>query len=141
MQQFVHVRSEHFPVLPGEAEELVNEGMYGKALARHLAAALTARGHDCSEPFCEDWGWAVLVGGSGASAMLGVYAGPADPDPTDYVCTVHATPHHHFSWRRLRFVADPHDVAWAERLEATLVQLLREDRQLEVVSVTSEFPW
>ena len=33
MDRFIHVRSKKFPILPGEKEELVNEGMYGKALA------------------------------------------------------------------------------------------------------------
>ena len=37
MSKFIHIRSAKFPVLPGEREELVNEGTYGKALAIYLA--------------------------------------------------------------------------------------------------------
>jgi hypothetical protein len=33
MEKFIQIRSAKFPVLPGEEEELVNMGMYGKAVA------------------------------------------------------------------------------------------------------------
>lgn len=33
---FIHIRSDRFPVLPGEEDELVNEGTYGKALSQCL---------------------------------------------------------------------------------------------------------
>ena len=36
MGNFIHIRSSKFPILPGEKEELVNDGMYGKALAEYL---------------------------------------------------------------------------------------------------------
>jgi len=43
---FIHIRSEQFPILPGEEEELVNEGMYGKALVTYLQEHLTDRGYE-----------------------------------------------------------------------------------------------
>jgi hypothetical protein len=41
MHKFILIRSSKFPILPGEKEELVNDGMYGKALAEYLQAKLT----------------------------------------------------------------------------------------------------
>jgi hypothetical protein len=51
------IRSSKFPILPSEKEELVNEGMYGKALAVFLQAQRTDRGYDAPFVCCEDWGW------------------------------------------------------------------------------------
>ena len=33
MDRFIHIKSGRFSILPGEKEELVSDGMYGKALA------------------------------------------------------------------------------------------------------------
>ena len=56
-EKFIQIRSSKFPILPGEKEELVNEGMYGKALAQYLQAKLTGRGYEAPFVCCEDWGW------------------------------------------------------------------------------------
>ena len=57
MKTFIHIRSTRFPILPGEEEELLNEGTYGKALAEYLQAELAKRGYDAPFVCCEDWGW------------------------------------------------------------------------------------
>jgi hypothetical protein len=57
MGKFIHIRSSKFPILPGEKEELVNNGMYGKALAEYLQAKLRNRGYDAPFVCCEDWSW------------------------------------------------------------------------------------
>ena len=36
MSTFIHIRSDKFPALPGEDDEIVNDGMYGKALVLTL---------------------------------------------------------------------------------------------------------
>ena len=46
MGKFIHIRSAKFPILPGEKEELVNEGMYGRALAEYLQARVRDRGYE-----------------------------------------------------------------------------------------------
>ncbi len=33
MSKFIHIQSSRFPIMEGEKEEIVNEGMYGKSLA------------------------------------------------------------------------------------------------------------
>lgn len=45
MDRFIHIRSTKFPILPGETEELVNQGTYSKALAMHLREKLIERGY------------------------------------------------------------------------------------------------
>ena len=57
MVGFIHIKSSKFPILPGETDELVNEGMYGKALAEYLQDKLAARAYDVPFVCCEDWGW------------------------------------------------------------------------------------
>jgi len=57
MDKFIHIRSTKFPILPGEKEELVNEGMYGKALAQYLQGKLKDRGYDAPFICCEDYGF------------------------------------------------------------------------------------
>ena len=61
-QPFLHVRSAGLRILPGEDQELVNEGTYGKACALYLQAQLTARGYAVLFFTCEDWGTRSGVG-------------------------------------------------------------------------------
>lgn len=50
----VDARPAKFPILPGEADEFVCEGMYGKALAGYLADRLKERGYESLGYSCED---------------------------------------------------------------------------------------
>ena len=45
MGKSIQIRSTKFPILPGEADELVNENTYGKALAIYLQGKLAERGY------------------------------------------------------------------------------------------------
>ena len=49
-------------------------GLPGETLARRLAEALRAAGHEPREPFCEDWGWCVPFRVAGREHWLGVGA-------------------------------------------------------------------
>ena len=56
-QSCLLIETKKFPVLEGEKEELVNEGMYGKALCAYLQVKLLLVGIQVPF-FCnEDWGW------------------------------------------------------------------------------------
>ena len=55
----VTLRSPRFGRLADEDQ--INEGIWGAALARFLAAALAERGIATGEPGCEDWGWHLTV--------------------------------------------------------------------------------
>jgi hypothetical protein len=61
MGPLIRVQSEKFAILPGEADELVNEGMYGKALSEYLTEQLRKRGYRVPLYCCEDWGWWIEI--------------------------------------------------------------------------------
>ena len=70
------IETRKFPALPGEAEELANEGMYGKALCQYLEARLPATGIQVPF-FCnEDWGWWLEAQRDGFKMGLSIYADP-----------------------------------------------------------------
>ena len=52
--------SDFFVVEAGEDAQ-TNPGIYGRALARWLAAELRHRGLPAEEPIPEDWGWCITV--------------------------------------------------------------------------------
>ena len=60
MKTFVEFRSDKFPALPGE-EEQINPGIWGKRLAYFLREGLRGEGIETGEAICEDWGWIVPV--------------------------------------------------------------------------------
>jgi hypothetical protein len=137
MDTFIHIRSSKFPILPGEKEELVNEGMYGKALAEYLQAQLTDRGYDAPFVCCEDWGWWVeLKTGSFAFGVC-IYSKPDDDGPVEFVCTDGAAAARKWSWKRFRFVDTS---AWVRKLHEDLLAILQADGEVEVIGVSEEFP-
>lgn len=87
MGKFIHIRSSKFPVLPGEKEELVNDGMYGKSLALYLQSNLQERGYDAPFVCCEDWGWWVELTTAAFTFGACVYPGAEENDPRDFACT------------------------------------------------------
>jgi hypothetical protein len=72
MESFVHIRSEKFPVLPGEEEEIFNEGMYGKALCQYLQKKYQILGYKKITYCCEDWGWLLEIGIAKIRLAIGV---------------------------------------------------------------------
>jgi hypothetical protein len=138
MDKFIHIRSANFPILPGEKEELVNEGMYGKALAEYLQAKLTARGYKAPFIACEDWGWWVELKTAPFTFGVCIYCGPETGGPLDLFCTDGATGPRKWSWRRFRFVDT---TLWAEKLHEDLVSIFRADAEVEIVSTSLDSPF
>lgn len=137
VDKFIHIRSTKFPVLPDEEHQLVNEGMYGKALAQYLQVKLAERGYEAPWVCCEDWGWWVELKSAPFAFGVCIYSGPAERGPVDFVCTDGAPQRRKFSWRQLRFIDTS---PWAERLHADLLAIFQADRDVEIVAVTDEFP-
>lgn len=71
LNPFIHIQSAKFKILPGEEEEFVNEGTYGKSLAEYLQAQLTQYGYDVPFFCCEDWGWWIEL--KGQPFVLGLH--------------------------------------------------------------------
>ncbi len=138
MDKFIHIRSSKFPILSGEKEELVNEGMYGKALAEYLQTKLRERGYDAPFVCCEDWGWWIELKTAPFAFGVCIYSGPEEDGPVDFACTSGATATRKWSWKRFRFVETS---PWVDKLHEDLLTVFRADKEVEVVEVTEQFPF
>lgn len=139
MGEFIHVRSSKFAVLPGEEEELVNEGTWGKALAEYLREKLVERGRDAPFACCEDWGWWVELRDVPFAFGVCIYCDPErTAEPRDFFVTDGATGPRKWSWRRFRSIdTRPH----AERLREELAAIFRGDPEVEVVTTSADSPF
>ena len=138
MDKFIHIRSAKFAILPGEKEELVNEGMYGKALAAYLQGKLRERGYDAPFICCEDWGWWVELKTAPFTFGVCIYCGPERDGPLDLFCTDGATARRKWSWRRFRFI----DTApYVNKLHDDLVSIFQADRDVQVLSTALDSPF
>lgn len=139
MGTFIQIRSEKFRPLPGEDDEIVNEGMYGKALATHLQTELQKRHHDAAFICCEDWGWWVELKDAPFRFGVCIYCDPTQTIPTEYVCTDEAPAGGRvWSWRKFAFV----DTApWTQRLNDDLISIFQQDTDVELVATHDEFPY
>jgi hypothetical protein len=138
MNKFIHIRSPKFPILPEETEEMVNDGMYGKALALYLQERLKARGYDAPFICCEDWGWWVEVEGVPFAFGVCIYCGPRVEGVLDLFCTDGATARRQWSWRKFRVVDT---TSWAARLHEDLVSIFSTDQDVELVNTSLDSPF
>jgi hypothetical protein len=138
MGRFFHIRSSQFPILPGEEQELVNAGTYGKALAQYLQRHLQTRGQFAPFLCCEDWGWWVELRGAPFTFGACIYARPDQKVPEEYVCTEGAASPRPWVWKQLRFVDSQ---PWVQRLETDLESIFQADDNIQLVAITDSFPW
>ena len=137
MGKFIHIRSSKFPILPGEKEELVNDGMYGKSLAQYLQFTLQERGYDAPFVCCEDWGWWVELKTAPFTFGACVYSGAEEDDPRNFACTDGVIGPKKWSWEKLRFVDTS---PWVDKLLDDMVAIFHADEDVEIVGVSEEFP-
>ncbi len=138
MGTFIHIRSSKFPVLPGEKDELVNEGMYGKALAEYLRLRLSERGYDVTSICCEDWGWWVGLKATPFTFGVCIYSGrDEEGGPQEFACTDDAIGPKKWSWKKLRFIETS---TWVKKLHGDLMAVFEADKDVKIVSVSDEFP-
>ncbi len=137
MNKFIHIRSAKFPILPGEKAELVNEGMYGKALALYLQQHLSDRGYDAPFICCEDWGWWVELNTAPFAFGVCIYCGPENDGPLDFVCTDGATGPRKWLWKQFRFVeTEP----YVKKLLEDLIAIFESDPEIKIAGISDEFP-
>ncbi len=135
---FLHVRSPKLGVMPGEDDELVNEGMYGKAFARYLQDHLIENGYEAPDVVCEDWGWWVTISGLPFTCGIGVYGIQIDDTDDLDLCVTVLTPRgKKRSWSNFRFVDTTADV---DRLYETIRDICKSDDDVAVVAETPDFP-
>ncbi len=105
------IETKKFPMLEGEEELLVNEGMVGQALCTYLQAQLPLGGIDVPF-FCnEDWGWWLQTERNGFRMGLCIYSDPdAAPDPERYALMPSIQAPRRWSWSRFRWIHHTQDV-------------------------------
>jgi hypothetical protein len=137
MSKFIRIRSSKFPILPGEKEELVNDGMYGKALAQYVQWKLRERNYDAPFVCCEDWGWWVELKTAPFTFGVCIYSGPQEDGPVDFVCTDGAPTAKKWSWRKLRCIDTS---PWVNKLHDDLVAIFEADKDIRLIGAYDEFP-
>lgn len=134
---FIHIRSSKFPIQPDEADELENEGTYGKALAEYLAERLRDRGYEIPFTCREDWGWWVEIRGQPYSLGCCVY-GASDATDTPELCvTVSRAAERKWSFLRFRVIDTRERVP---KLLDDIMGIFEDDPGVAVVGLTEEFP-
>jgi len=134
---FIQIRSSLFPIIPGEEEELVNDGMYGKALANYLQEHLIGRGYDSPFVCCEDWGWWVDIKGHPFTMGLCVYGVLLDDKSLDLCVQATPEPERRWSWTKFRVIDRAPAV---EKLNRDLKDILESDSEISVLGYSDEFP-
>jgi hypothetical protein len=135
---FIRVQSPKFVVLPGEAAELVNEGMYGKVLAEYLTGKLRQRGYNVPFNCCEDWGWWVELAGFPFAFGVCIYGTELEGGQLDLYVTDGAVAARHWSWRRFRFVNTAEAVA---KLHADLIAIFTADPDVRLLGTNLDSPF
>ncbi|MCP9792879.1 hypothetical protein KBZ20_14080 [Vulcanococcus limneticus Candia 3F8] len=137
---FIRIASDKFPILPGEADELVNEGMYGKALAEYLIDKIRERGYESSGCCCEDWGW--WIGLPGFSFLFGIciYGRKGDSCDLDLYVTDGAAQGRRWSWQKFRFIDNGAHSA-ATKLHRDLIAIFDADPEVRVLAIDLDSPF
>lgn len=136
MGKFIHIRSSKFPILPGEKEELVNDGMYGKALAEYLQIELTKRDYHAPFVCCEDWGWWVELKTAPFGFGVCIYFLAEDNSQTDFICTDSTFGPRKWSWKKFRFVDTS---SYVNKLQEDLKAIFLDDDDVEILGISDEF--
>jgi hypothetical protein len=134
---FIHIKSAKFPILPGEEDELVNPGNYGKSFAQYLAREVGSRGYDAAFICCEDWGWWVELRGQPFTLGLCIYGSPSLDQNHELCVSLSTEPGKIWSWRKLRFIDT---TPYVSKLFHDLDKLLTEDIDIEIIGYPEEFP-
>ena len=137
MERFIHVRSKKFPVLPGEEQELINDGMYGKALAQYLREQLVKLDYDAPFECCEDWGWWVELRGAPYTVGVCIYCGQESEGILNYFVSSSLNGGKVWSWKKFRLLDTSQ---WNDRLFGDLVQILQSDPEVEVLATDLDGP-
>jgi hypothetical protein len=137
MNKLIRIRSVKFRILPGEEEELLNEGMYGKSLAQYLQKTLIERGYNTPFICSEDWGWWVELKTAPFAFGVCIYFLLEDDSALEFVCIDGSTGPKKWSWKRFGFCDTS---PWVKKLHEDLINIFQSDEDVLIVSVTDEFP-
>lgn len=135
----IEIHTGKFPILDGEEQELVNEGMYGKALCQYLERELPGSGLAVTRYLCEDWGWWIEVREGEFVLGLQIYADcEADENPERYAIMSSVSEEKKWSWKKFR-AEDMTDRV--TRIMDRLERLLSADPEIRLVRRHDDFPF
>lgn len=135
--QYIHVRSSKFAPMPGEVEEIVNPGMYGKALSLYLQHHLVAKGHSVPFVVAEDWGWWIDVKDGPVKGGVCVHCGPGADGGHEFAICLGFSGVKRWSWKRFGTVDLTQQL---ESLFNDIVAILQADNEVEIVGIDVECP-
>lgn len=126
-------------MLPGEKEEIVNEGMYGKALCQYLEKELTKYQFDVPFFINEDWGWWIEIRSNEFTLGLQIYSDNApDTDPEKYAIMSSVTEEKKWSWKKFKKIDVSCDV---NHIMDVLENLFLNDPEITKVLRHDDFPF
>jgi len=135
----LEIRTKKFLILEGEKDEIVNEGMYGKALCLYLERELPKEG--LAVPFftAEDWGWWIEV--MDGDFVLGLQIYPdamEDQHPEAYAVMSSVSKGRQWSWKKLRKIDLTRNVV---EIMDKVERVLSSDPEIDLVKRQDDFPF
>lgn len=135
----ISIETEKFPVLEGEEDELINEGMYGKALCEYLEKQLPLAGVEVPFFVCEDWGWWVEVKDKDFTMGLCIYSDPdVVPTPKQYAVISSITNEKKFVWKKFKKINVSTNVL---KILDIVEKTFKNDPAIRNVARHNEYPW
>lgn len=126
-------------MLEGEDEEIVNEGMYGKALCLYLQEQLPKSGIEAPDFICEDWGWWIDVKFNNYKMGLCIYSHPDEGAlPKRYAIMPSEHDAKKWSWSKFRKVDVSQDTL---KIMDAVEKIFRNDGEIESVSRHDDYPY
>lgn len=135
----LEIRTRKFPILDGEKDEIVNEGMFGKALCIYLEGRLTGKGIRVPFFCAEDWGWWLEVEDGDFKMGLCIYSDPEFQDfPQRYAIMSGLDSGKKWSWSKFRFIDLSDRIL---KIFAAVEAIFSEDAEIESVTRHDDFPF
>ena len=136
---FIEIKTKKFPIMEGEDDEVINDGMYGKALSLYISNELKSNNYDIPFYLSEDFGWWIEVKKLGFSLGIIIYS-ESEPgeNPEKYVVTSSVTkPIKKWSWKKLRYIDYTSKIT--DMLDV-LYEKFQSDPEVEYSKRHDEFP-
>ena len=137
-QSSLLTETKKFPILEGEEQELVNEGMYGTALCLYLQAKLPLAGIEVPF-FCnEDWGWWLQTEHKGFRMGLCIYSdSDTSPHSECYALMPFIQAPRQWSWSKFRWIDQRQEVM---AIIGALERIFISDAGIHAVTRHDDFP-
>ena len=135
----LEVRTKKFPILEGEEDEIVNEGMYGKSLCQYLERELPKAGLGVTFFTAEDWGWWIEVKDNDFILGLQIYSDTEEgQNPEAYAVMSSVTEGGKWSWKKFRKIDVTDNVV---EIMTKVERVFSEDPEIELVKRHDDFPF